>query len=297
MDFRWNVQHVSRTIYSKFGLTEKPKENALWLFHAPPSCTAEEALNTPSMREQTTLKELQRQLSYLSTTSKRQLTLHVVELTFQPGGTILDKGLCPLCIRFFDDRVREVGSEVIFVPNDGNVQDVLTEAQRHLKPEWGITGSLRALECADSRLLKVYRPDHPVRGLACFCRANIFFHCVRIEADQELTPGQRLIEIFHCDRSSQQAFAQPFLLLVAPGEKSGSIKQRCKAKLQVPDSEFKSWRLVRCSKSGSSRVHLKDEDPWDADVDPRLCLEHVHPNPLNSLSRQSRHNKPLTIKA
>lgn len=297
MDFRWNVQHVSRTIYSKFGLTEKPKENALWLFHAPPSCTAEEALNTPSMREQTTLKELQRQLSYLSTTSKRQLTLHVVELTFQPGGTILDKGLCPLCIRFFDDRVREVGSEVIFVPNDGNVQDVLTEAQRHLKPEWGITGSLRALECADSRLHKVYRPDHPVRGLACFCRANIFFHCVRIEADQELTPGQRLIEIFHCDRSSQQAFAQPFLLLVAPGEKSGSIKQRCKAKLQVPDSEFKSWRLVRCSKSGSSRVHLKDEDPWDADVDPRLCLEHVHPNPLNSLSRQSRHNKPLTIKA
>jgi len=141
-------------------------------------------------------------------------------------------------------------------------------------------------------------PDHPVRGLACFCRANIFFHCVRIEADQEPAPGQRLIEIFHCDRSSQQAFAQPFLLLVPPGEKSGSIKQRCKAKLQVPDSEFKSWRLVRCSKSGSSRVHLKDEDPWDAEVqDPRLCLEHVHPNPLNSLSRQSRHNKPLTIKA
>eukprot|EP00435_Cladocopium_sp_Y103_P065597 s17_g27.t1 len=61
-------------------------------------------------------------------------------------------------------------------------------------------------------------------------------------ADQEPAPGQRLIEIFHCDRSSQQAFAQPFLLLVAPGEKSGSIKQRCKAKLQVPDSEFKSWR-------------------------------------------------------
>lgn len=27
---------------------------------------------------------------------------------------------------------------------------------------------------------------------------------------------------------------------------------------QVPDSEFKSWRLVRCTKNGSSRVHLKD---------------------------------------
>lgn len=302
MDFRWLVQHVTRTICSKFGLTEKPGENAIWLFHAPPSCTAEDALNSPPLREQTTLKELQRNLSYLSTTTKRQLTLHAVELPFQPGGQVLQKGLCPLCVRFFDDRVREMGSEVIFVPNDGNVQDVLTEAQRHLKPEWGISGSLRALECADGRVHKILRPDHPVRGLGCFTRANIFFHCVRVEADPDgpAGPGQRLMEIFHCDRSSQQAFAQPLLLMVTSGEKSGAIKQRCKARLQVPDSEFKSWRLVRCTKNGSSRVHLKDEETWDGDFaigDPRLCLEHVHPNPLNSLSRQSRHNKPLTIKA
>lgn len=58
---------------------------------------------------------------------------------------------------------------------DGNVQDVLTEAQRHLKPEplgqqpvkqsvkqsvklrWGISGSLRALECTESRIHKIYR--------------------------------------------------------------------------------------------------------------------------------------------
>ena len=299
MDFRWNVQHVVRSICSRFELSEKPGETGLWLFHAPPSCTAEEALNTPPIREQTTLKELQRSLSYLSTNSKRQLTLHVVELPFQPGGAILQQGLCPLCIRFFDDRVCEVGSEVIFVPNDGNVQDVLAEAQRHLKPEWGISSPLRAIECADARVNKVYRPDHPVRGLASYCRGNIFFHCLRIEADQVGTPGQRLMEIFHCDRASQQAFGQPLLMMIAAGEKSGSIKQRCKAKLQVPDAEFKSWRLVRCSKSGSSRVHLKDDEAYDVDgaSDLRLCLEHVHPNPLNSLSRQSRHNKPLTIKA
>ncbi|CAJ1459812.1 unnamed protein product [Effrenium voratum] len=298
MDLRWSVYYVTLTICTKFGLTQKPGENAIWLFHAPPSCTAEDALNAPPTREQTTLKELQRSLSYLSTTSKRQLTLHAVELPFQPGGQVLEKGLCPLCVRFFDDSVREVGNEVIFVPNDGNVADVLAEAQRHLKPEWGIAGPLRALECMDSRLHKVYRPDHPVRGLACFSRANIFYHCVRVEADHDAPgAGQRLMEISHCDRSSQQAFGQPLLMRVTSGEKSGIIKQRCKAKLQVPDTEFKSWRLVRCAKTGG-RVHLKDEEPWDGDAaaDARLCLEHVHPNPPTSLSRQSRH-KPLTIKA
>jgi len=210
----------------------------------------------------------------------------------------MEKGLCPLCIRFFDDTVREVGSEVIFVHEDGNISDVLAEAQKFLKPEWGISGPLRALEMLESRLQKLYRPDHPVRGLACFSRANIFFNSVRIEADSDSPgTGQRIMEIFHCDRSSQQAFAFPLLMTVAIGEKAGSIKHRCKKKLKVPDSEFKSWRLVRCLRTGS-RVHLKDDEPWDGESsDARLCLEHVHPNPVNTLSRQSRHNKPLTIKA
>jgi hypothetical protein len=104
------------------------------------------------------------------------------------------------------------------------------------------------------------------------------------------------MEIFHCDRQSQQAFAQPLLLGVAAGEKAGSIKARCKAKLQVPDAEFKSWRLVRCGRIG--KTHLKDEEAWDSDAtqDIKLCLEHVHPKPNSSLARQPRYNKPLTIK-
>eukprot|EP00440_Ansanella_granifera_P045560 gb/GFBE01049357.1/.p1 GENE.gb/GFBE01049357.1/~~gb/GFBE01049357.1/.p1 ORF type:complete len:1302 (+),score=337.04 gb/GFBE01049357.1/:1-3906(+) len=296
MDLRWNAHHVTGTICQAFGLTPQPGEKAVWLFHAPPSSTAEEPRNNKA-DSQTTLKELQRSVSYFSTSPKKPLTLHAVELPFEPGGRVLAEHLAPLCVRFFDDHVREVGSEVIFVPNDGNITDVLNEARRHIQPEWGISGPLRALEVTDSRLHTICRPDHPVRGLRCFFQANIFFHCVRVEADQDLAAGQRLVEIFHCDRSSQQAFAQPLLLPLAPGEKSGSIKQRCKEKLQVPDIEFKSWRLVRSSRTGSSKVHLKDDEPWDVDpnADCRLCLEHVHPNPVNA--RQSRHNKPLTIKA
>jgi len=98
------------------------------------------------------------------------------------------------------------------------------------------------------------------------------------------------------DRQSQQAFAQPLVLALAPGEKSASVKARVKAKLQVPDSEFKSWRLVRPCRS--RKTHLKDDDAWDAEVplENNLCLEHVHPNPTSNLVRQSRYNKPLTIK-
>ena len=69
----------------------------------------------------------------------------------------------------------DVLMSTLSVAEDGNVQDVLTEAQRHLKPEplgqqpvkqsvkqsvklrWGISGSLRALECTESRIHKIYR--------------------------------------------------------------------------------------------------------------------------------------------
>jgi len=120
-----------------------------------------------------------------------------------------------------------------------------------------------------------------------------------VEADSDVGgEGRLLTEIYHCDRQSQQAFAQPLLLGVAPGEKSGSIKARCKSKLRVPDTEFKSWRLVRCVKGGG-KTHLKDDEAWDSDPSPdaKLCLEHVHPNPTGILlARQSRYHKPLTIK-
>jgi len=295
MDLRWQLHHVTGTIARAFGVGK----SELWLFHAAPSSTCEEPLNPHTLRsEAPTLKDLQRTTSYLSST-KRPLTLHALELPPGFSRQTTERNACPLCVRFYDDSVREVGSQIVFVPNTGTISDLLVEAKKHIQAEWGLSGPLRVMEVVDSRLHKLYRPETLVRSLVCFNKANVFFHCLRIETDSELEHSHdgKLIEIFHCDRQSQQAFAQPLLLVAQPGEKSGSLKARCKTKLQVPDSEFKSWRLVRCARTG--KTHLKDDEPWDADppVDAKFCLEHVHPNPTNSLARQSRYNKPLTIKA
>jgi len=186
------------------------------------------------------------------------------------------------------------------VPANGTVQDIMTEAARHLNPAWGITAPLRVLETVEGTLSKQYGPEVATNTLTCFHRPNIFYHCLRVESDAETANGDDadvLLEIYHCDRASQQAFAQPLLLPVSRGEKSGSIKKRCKDKLQVPDTEFKSWRLVRMIRT--TRTHLKDDEAWDSEIitDAKFYLEHVHPNPTSNLARQSRYNKPLTIKA
>jgi len=225
------------------------------------------------------------------------LSFHAVELPCALGRQIYDRGHIPLCVRFFDDSVREMGNAVVTVPNSATVSDVLVEAKKHLNPDWGITGQLRLLEVADSRLHKVYQGSLQVRAFLCYGKPNIFYHSLRVEADSEpAAAALPVVELYHSDRSSGQAFGQPFLLALPPGERVSQLKARCKAKLRVPDAEFKSWRVVRCGRT--TKTHLKDDEAWDSDPSPemKLCLEHSHPNPSTSLARQSRYNKPLTIK-
>jgi len=306
MDLRWTQQHVIGTIGKHFDLkglqlpvAPDGKESFLWLFHsAPSSSQGEEPLN--HMTTRALLKDIQRSAPYVAPAGgKKPLNLHAVQMPFRPGPDGLEQGLAAVCVRFYDSAVREVGSHLVLVPTSGTVQDLLTMAAASLQPAWGISGPLRALEVSDGRLHKLYRPEALLRSLVCFGKSNILFHSLRVEADPDtaIPEESKLIEVYHCDRSSQQAFGHPLMLPAMPGEKAGPFKARCKERLQVPETEFKSWRLVR-SGTRAGRTHLKDDEPWDSDPSPeaRICLEHVHPNPTSSFSRTSRYNKPLTIK-
>lgn len=299
MDLRWHLRQVTTAIAKSFSLS--PSSPDVWLFHSAPSSSAEEPLFAHAGRlDQTTLKDVQRSAMYHSSLNKKPLHLHALELPLDLRMQATSElGLYSLCLRFFDERVREVGSCVLLLPNNSTVQDVLAEARKHLQADWGITGPTRLLEVAESRLHKVYRPEALVQHFLCYRKYNVFYHCLRVEADVENATSSNvssLIEVFHGDRQSQQPFGQPFMMACAPGEKALSVKNRIKAKLAVPDAEFKSWRLVRVSQNGASKTHLKDDDVVvDESLEAKLCLEHAHPCP-SSLSRQSRYNKPLTIK-
>eukprot|EP00930_Biecheleria_cincta_P020154 TRINITY_DN1521_c0_g2_i1.p1 TRINITY_DN1521_c0_g2~~TRINITY_DN1521_c0_g2_i1.p1 ORF type:complete len:1276 (+),score=244.07 TRINITY_DN1521_c0_g2_i1:218-3829(+) len=308
MDLRWMQVHVTGFVAQELNLKQVQtpanpvvdgSESFLWLFNsAPSSGQGEEPLN--SVPSRTSLKDIQRAAPYVSPVGgKKPLNLHVVEMPFRPGPDGLDSGFVAIGVRFFDSMVREVGSEVLVLNVAGTVQDLLQQASGMIQADWGISGPLCALEVADGRVHKQHRPSDPLRSLSCFGKSNILYHCVRVEADVDINSVDetRLIEVYHLDRSSQQAFGHPLLIQASPGEKASSLKARCKDRLQVPEAEFKSWRLVRTG-TRQGRVHLKDDEPWDTDfnADTSICLEHVHPNPTSSFARTSRYSKALTIK-
>lgn len=302
MDLRWSHNHVVGVIAEAFNLRNvatlaspaPEKETFLWFFQSSPS-NGDEPLPTHPQRQ--TLKEMQRHAPYVpASAGKKPLSVHVVEMPFRPGADGCDPNWA-FGVRFFDSAVREVGSAMCILNFNSTVQDLLTAVAPKIQPEWKISGPLRAMEVIDG-LATLYRTTDLLRNLQCSAKLNILYHAIRVEADldtESMSPDDHLIEVYHCDRSSQQAFGQPFFLPAAPGEKVGSFKNRCKEKLGVPENEFKSWRLVRIGQR-SGRQHLKDDETLESEngLEVRLCLEHVHPNP--SSARTSRYNKPLIIK-
>ncbi|CAJ1426372.1 unnamed protein product [Effrenium voratum] len=298
MDLRWQQHHVVGVLAQAFDLknvataadpTPQP-ETFLWLFQSSPS-NGEEPL--PHSLNRTILKDIQRLAPYVpASAGKKPLNVHAVEMPFRPG---VEPPEWAFGVRFFDSAVREVGSAICVLNANGTVEDLLTAVAPKIQPEWNITGPLRAMEVIDG-LANVYRPQTLLRTLHCYGKFNMLYHCIRVEADPGagMPPDQHLVEVHHCDRSSQQAFGQPLFLPAAPGEKVGSFKSRCKDRLGVSENEFKTWRLVRIGQR-SGRQHLKDDELLEVSEEgSRLCLEHLHPNP--SYARTSRYNKPLTIK-
>eukprot|EP00913_Durusdinium_trenchii_P035565 g33282.t1 len=280
MDLRWSHNHVVGVIAEAFNLRNvatlaspaPEKETFLWP-------------GTQKRSQMSLCLEMQRHAPYVpASAGKKPLSVHVVEMPFRPGADGCDPNWA-FGVRFFDSAVREVGSAMCILNFNSTIQ-----------PEWKISGPLRAMEVIDG-LATLYRTTDLLRNLQCSAKLNILYHAIRVEADldtesiypsfeKDVLPTRRqhpdsiltfnhsgsavtcqddhLIEVYHCDRSSQQAFGQPFFLPAAPGEKVGSFKNRCKEKLGVPENEFKSWRLVRIGQR-SGRQHLKDDETLESE--------------------------------
>ena len=305
MDLRWKHSHVVGVIAEAFGLKNvataasipsPDSETFLWFFQSSPF-NGDEPLPVANSRQ--TLKEIQRHAPYVPATAGRKpLSVHVVEMPFRPGAEGYDSKRWAFGVRFFDSAVREVGSTTCILNGSSTVEDLLETVAPQIQPEWKISAPLRVMEVIDG-IATVYRPSDLLRNFQCSSKLNLLYHAIRVEEDPDATVSnglmENLVEVYHCDRSSQQAFGQPFFLPAVPGERVGNFKARCKEKLGVPEGDFKTWRLVRIGQR-SGRQHLKDDEILEAEngLENRLCLEHVHPNP--SSARVSRYNKPLTIK-
>merc|ERR1712183_630216 len=109
-----------------------------------------------------------------------------------------------------------------------------------------------------------------------------------------------LVVCYHAERGGIP-FGHPFFIPVFENDTVSSIKSRIKEKLDVPDREFKQWRLGKVPiEKGShfDHVHrnlLREEDPILDLFEGRgkICIEHGRPHDKR---QRSKNRAQLTIK-
>eukprot|EP00897_Mesotaenium_endlicherianum_P006819 jgi/Mesen1/6165/ME000317S05299 len=168
--------------------------------------------------------------------------------------------------------------------------------------------------------VQLSRPSAELRILEVFPRSEVIenindqYWTLRAEEvpaeEEEMGPQDRLIHVYHFTRDTSQNpmvhnFGDPFYMVVLESETLAEVKERIKAKLEVPDDEFAKWRFAFLSLGRPE--YLQDSDVVASRFQKRdtygawehyLGLEHTDTAPKRShQSNQNRHSyeKPVKI--
>ncbi len=214
-----------------------------------------------------------------------------------------------LKITYHDEKTAEVETYTLRLPMESKVEEVLQELRRRIPN--GANERLRLMEVFYHKIYKVFDENDKIEGI------NDQYWTLRAEAvseeERNMSANDRVIHVYHfTQRDNGQNTAQmtnfgnPFFFVVHEGERLAQVKERIKAKLNVPDEEFAKWKVAFCSMSRPD--YLDDDDilitrfmrrdsygPWEH----YLGLEHECKDPkARGNSNQGRaygYDKPIKI--
>jgi len=202
-----------------------------------------------------------------------------------------------LKIAFHGEAGEEVETYTLRLPKDSKVEEALQELRRRI-PNAG-SKQLRLVEIFYHKIYKTYDENDKIDSI------NDQYWTLRAEAvseeERNMGPTDKLIHVYHFTTKDQISgnttpihnFGDPFFFVVREGETVLQVKERIKAKLNVPDEEFLKWKIAYCSLSRPeylkdddiviSRFMRRDNGPWEH----YLGLEHEDKNRRSRTKNQS----------
>ncbi|GJP56486.1 hypothetical protein CLOM_g15553 [Closterium sp. NIES-68] len=209
-----------------------------------------------------------------------------------------------LNITFHNSKAEEVSVHNIRLPKQSTVADVLADLKSkvelsHPKAE------LRMLQVFYNKIYKIFPLAEQIENI------NDQYWSIRAEEIPEeevnMGPQDRAIHVYHFNKDAGgqnqmlQTFGDPFFVVVGETETLAEIKERIKARLEVPDEEFGKWNFAFVALG--TPEYLQDSDIVAARFQKRdtweyyLGLEHADTNPKRVQHNQNRHayEKPVKI--
>ncbi|XP_062508101.1 ubiquitin carboxyl-terminal hydrolase 7-like isoform X2 [Corticium candelabrum] len=178
---------------------------------------------------------------------------------------------------FFSSNLKEMTEIIVFVNEDGTVQDVLMDAEKQLAAQGGGSRRLRLLDIVNSKIYSVYPQDAHVD--------TIPQKVLRLEEvlpeDLDLDDNKLLVPVAHFQKEPIQTFGVPFFFVVKEGELVSSLRHRICKKLEIGEKEFEKYKLALVH---SGRAHFYPESE-----DVTISLDDFRPPPRSHVAGFGNH--------
>jgi len=214
-----------------------------------------------------------------------------------------------LKIAFHSESTEEVETYTLRLPKDSKVEGVLQELRRRIPDDQMASDQLRLMEVFYHKIYKIYDENDKIDSI------NDQYWTLRAEAISEeertMSPTDKLVHVYHFTTKDTmsgastplQNFGNPFFFVLRENETMSQVKERIKAKLNVPEEEFLKWKVAFVSMSRPE--YLKDDDivisrfmrrdsygPWEH----YLGLEHEDKNQKSRSKNQNSYYADKAIK-
>ncbi|XP_065658399.1 ubiquitin carboxyl-terminal hydrolase 7 isoform X4 [Hydra vulgaris] len=187
---------------------------------------------------------------------------------------------------------------VILVDKNGYVHNLLTEAAKVV--ETVDTTALRLVEISASKIQRIVPSTTLLDSLVQQSQKNY-----RIEEipREELSDDNRslLVPVMHFQKEAYTSFGTPFYIKISEGETLGSLQDRVRKKINMPEKEFDKMKfsLVKMGKvtyypeDPSTCISLSDFQSNNSNQQNWLGLDHVNKAPKRT--RYAYTEKPIKI--
>eukprot|EP00887_Chlorella_sp_A99_P006814 scaffold2.g6814.t1 len=162
--------------------------------------------------------------------------------------------LVTLKIHLHNSKLEEGKPHSVRIARDRPVGELLEELRSQLAPEEHQGRPLRLMEVYQWRIWQIYDPADPVSSIS-----DNFWHLraevVRPEEEGLGAPGGpgavQCLQVTEEDHNKAFAFSDPFVMAVGPEETVGQLRERVRAKLEVPSEELEKWGTLLLPSMGS----------------------------------------------
>ena len=156
--------------------------------------------------------------------------------------------LRPVCVRFFNPKVVEEKSRVIYVRTGETVGNIIRQAKAALSIPDHIRIRMVDVDVYECEIAEVYSEEStvPISSLLSWGSHNIFMHSLRIEPESH---SANSLKCFHLDRSSREPFGHPFVLDLDgenDAEDTNRLREAVARKLGVTLEQANEWKLSAC---------------------------------------------------